>query len=63
MKIAPYAKAVLAAGIAGGTALVSSLDGGVSGQEWVVIVVAALVGLGGVYAVPNAAIEPRKKAK
>ena len=52
-KLAPYAKAV-AGGLATGlTALVPLLDDGVTGQEWLTVVVAALVGSGVVYAAPK----------
>lgn len=54
-KIAPYAKAVTAAVIAGLTALVTALDdGSVTAQEGVIIVIALLTALGAVWAIPNA---------
>lgn len=53
-KIAPYAKAVIGAAVAGlgatGTALT---DGHISPVEWVTIASATLVGLSAVFAVPN----------
>lgn len=49
------AKAIIGALIAGLTAIGTGLtDGGVSAQEWVAALVAFLVALGGIYAVPNA---------
>lgn len=54
-KIAPYAKAVTAAVIAGLTALVTALDdGSVTAQEGVIIAIALLTALGAVWAIPNA---------
>ncbi len=54
MEWKPYAKALVAAGLAGlgalGTALV---DNQVSSAEWVGVASATLAGLGLVYAVPN----------
>jgi hypothetical protein len=53
--IAPYAKAVTAALVAGLTALLTALDdGAVSRSEWVTVAVAFLGALGAVWAVPNA---------
>lgn len=54
-----YAKAVVGALVAGLTALLPSLDGGVTAAEWVTAVVAFLVALGVVWAVPNAPAEPK----
>ena len=52
--IAPYAKAVIGALIAGLTAIGTALtDGGISPAEWVAAAIAFLVALGGVYAIPN----------
>lgn len=54
-KIAPYAKSIVAALVAGLGALGTALtDGGVSAQEWVAVASATLVGLGVVFGVPNA---------
>ncbi len=54
-KIAPYAKAITAAVIAGLTALVTALDdGSVTAQEGVIIAIALLTALGAVWAIPNA---------
>lgn len=51
-----YAKAVVAAIIAGLTALLPALDdSAVSAKEWVVVAVATLGALGITYAVPNKA--------
>lgn len=51
---ARYFKAITAGLIAAGTSLVTALgDNSVSYQEWVTAVVAFLVGLGVVAAVPN----------
>ena len=53
-RIAPYAKAVTAAVVAGLTALSTSLDdGALTAQEGVGVAIAFLVGLGAVWAVPN----------
>jgi hypothetical protein len=53
--LAPYAKAIIGALIAGLTAIATALtDGGVSASEWVTAAIATLVALGGVYAIPNA---------
>lgn len=52
--IAPYAKAVTAAIIAGLSAILTGLDdSAVDLQEVVVALIAFLVGLGAVWAVPN----------
>lgn len=52
--IAPYAKAVVAALVAGLSAVATGFaDGGISAQEIVLAVIAFLVGLGAVFAVPN----------
>lgn len=48
-----YAKALVGAAIAGLTALRPALDGGLTGAEVIEVVVATLVALGAVYAVPN----------
>ena len=49
-----YAKAVVAAAIAGLTALTTGLDDNVvTTAEWLVVAVAALGALGVTYAVPN----------
>jgi hypothetical protein len=52
-----YAKAIVGALVAGLTALLPVLDGGVTAAEWVTAVVAFLVALGVVWAVPNAPAE------
>jgi hypothetical protein len=52
--VAPYLKAVTAALVAGLGVVATGLDNdGLSGQEWVYAVIAFLVGLGAVWAVPN----------
>lgn len=53
--IAPYAKAVTGAVVAGLAALLPAVEdgNGVSAGEWIATVIAFLVGLGAVYAVPN----------
>ena len=56
--VAPYAKAIIAALVAGLGALASALVDGnslgdVSDGQWVAVVVAFLVGLAAVFAVPN----------
>lgn len=52
--IAPYAKAIVGAAVAGlGAAGTALTDGVVSGQEWVAIASATLVALGVVFGVPN----------
>jgi sugar phosphate permease len=55
-----YAKAIVGALVAGLTALVPSFDGGVTAAEWTTAVVAFLVALGVVWAVPNAPAEPTR---
>lgn len=53
-KLLPYAKALAGGAVAGLTALGTALvDNHVTGPEWVTIALAALGGLGLVYAVPN----------
>jgi hypothetical protein len=55
-RIAPYAKALTAALIAGLAALFTGLDdSAVDWQEAITALIAFLVGLGGVWAIPNAA--------
>ncbi len=50
-----YIKAILAALVAGLSALATALDNGaISAQEAVTAVIATLVALGAVYAIPNA---------
>ena len=49
-----YAKAIVGALVAGLTALLPGIGDGVSAAEWVTAVVAFLVALGVVWAVPNA---------
>lgn len=53
--IAPYAKAVIAALVAGLSVIGASLaDGGaLTAQDWVSAAIAFLVALGAVFAVPN----------
>lgn len=58
MNLAPYAKALLASLIAGLGALATALVddkglGDVSDGQWVAVVLAFLVALGAVFAVPN----------
>lgn len=54
MSIAPYAKALTGALVAGLTGIATALDdGSVSAQEYVYAAIAFLVGLGAVWAVPN----------
>ena len=50
-----YAKAIVAAAIAGLSALAPALDGGITSAEATIIAVATLTGLGLVFAVPNKA--------
>jgi len=58
-KFAPYAKAVLAAAIAGLGALGTALtDGSVSTAEWVAVASAVVVALGVVWGVPNKPPQP-----
>jgi hypothetical protein len=55
MNIGRYAKAFVGGAIAGLTALGTALgDNKVTASEWTVIAIATLVGLGAVWAVPNA---------
>lgn len=54
-KIAPYAKAIIAAVVAGLGSLYQALDGdqSVTAQEWVAVAMTTLAGLVAVFAVPN----------
>jgi hypothetical protein len=52
-KVSPYAKAIVGFVGAGLVAFLGAQDGGVTGQEWIQILIAALAGSGLVYAVPN----------
>lgn len=53
-KVAPYAKAIIAALIAGLSALAAGLeDNSLTSQEWITIALAFVVALGAVFAVPN----------
>ena len=57
MKIGSYAKAIVAAGVAGGTTLGTAMaDNVVTNGEWVGVALAVLAGLGVTYAVPNARV-------
>lgn len=54
-KVAPYAKAIIGALIAGVSVIAAGVtDGHLSAGEWVSALLAALVALGGVYKIPNA---------
>ncbi len=53
------AKAITGALVAGLTALLPALDGGVTATAWVVAAIGFLVALGAVWAVPNAPAEPK----
>lgn len=58
-KIAPYAKAIIGALVAGLGALGVALeDGSISSQEYVTIAAAFLVALGAIFIVPNAPPAP-----
>lgn len=54
-KIAPYAKSIVAAVVAGLGSLYQALDGDnfVSSQEWIAVVMTTLTALGVVFAIPN----------
>jgi hypothetical protein len=53
-KIAPYYKAIAAALVAFLTAISTSLDdGSLTAQDWIGALIALLVGLGVVFAIPN----------
>jgi len=53
-KVAPYAKAIIAAIIALLSSLITALDsGGISAQEWLTAVIALLVAGGAVFSIPN----------
>lgn len=53
--MAQYAKAGIAAVVAGLSVVATSLDdGGISAQEWLYAAIALLTGLGAVWATPNA---------
>ena len=57
--LAPYAKAVTAAVVAGLSAAAAALDDEtISTQEWVTIAIAFFVALGAVWAVPNKPLPP-----
>lgn len=51
--VSPYAKAAASFVAAAVVAYISATDGGVTGQEWLQIVLAGLGAAGVVYAVPN----------
>lgn len=51
---AAYAKAIVAALIAGLSALATALPDGVTAAEWVTVAIAGLVALSAVWATPNA---------
>ena len=55
MSIAPYAKSLIAAAVAGLASLQQALDGDnhVTQSEWLAVVVATLVALGAVFYIPN----------
>lgn len=54
MRLAPYAKAIVAALTAGLGAMAAAVqDDAISSQEWITIVIAALGALGVTWAVPN----------
>jgi hypothetical protein len=48
-----YAKAIIGALVAMGTAVVTAMPDGIQGEEWVGIVLAFLVTLGAVWGYPN----------
>lgn len=53
-KVAPYAKAFIAALVAFLTAIATAVDsGGISAAEWITAVVALLIGFGAVFSIPN----------
>lgn len=57
--VAPYAKAVTAAIVAGLTAILTGLDdGGISWSDGVAALIAFFVALGAVWAIPNSPKEP-----
>jgi len=57
--IAPYAKAVIAALVAGLTAISTGLvDGGLTWSEGITAVIAFFVALGAVFSVPNRPLPP-----
>ena len=56
--IAPYAKAILGAVLAGLGALYAVSADGITAQEWIGVVITTLATLGGVYAVPNKPAPP-----
>lgn len=53
MKISPYYKAAAGFLVGAVTALVGATDGGVTGQEWLTVLVAGLAGSGLVYVAPK----------
>lgn len=55
MKPSEYCKATVGALVAGLSVLAGAVGDGVSAQEWITTAVAALGGLGLIYAVPNRA--------
>jgi len=53
-KVAPIAKAVIAAVVAFLTAISTALgDNSISGQEWVTALIALVIGFGAVFSIPN----------
>jgi hypothetical protein len=63
-KFAPYAKAIVAAIVAGLGSLYQALDDStVSSQEWVAVAMTTLAGLAVVFAVPNKDPEAEHQAE
>lgn len=64
-KFAPYAKAVVAAIVAGLGSLYQALDGDqvVTGQEWIAVAMTTLTALGVVFAIPNKDPEAEHQAE
>lgn len=61
MRLSRYAKAIVAALIAGLGAMATAVqDDVISSQEWITIVIAALSALGVTWAVPNRTAEREK---
>lgn len=59
MNLAPYAKAVVGAVVAGLGVLLTALDDdAVSASEWVAVAIATLTALAAVWAVPNRPADP-----
>lgn len=56
----PYRKAFMAAFLAGLAVLYANSSGGLTGQEWLEALVAAVATAGGVWGIKNAPVPPKQ---